>query len=176
MLVTKLLQEERALKMDRTKSQELRDFTKEFVLSTVEDFDPTSFEDFTPTVVRQSIRRSEPRQQQQQQEHKQEIVPSDSFLENLNLDNRSTDEASSSSSEASKLLSPASSTAGGGESSSAAGGAEKLAELATRENGLPGSGRTLVSSETFCGPLTSLGQHDFVSYSIIIWSAATIIP
>ena len=50
-------QEKRSAKIQKTKSQELRDFTQEFVLSTTFDFDPMSFQDHTPTVTRNTLQR-----------------------------------------------------------------------------------------------------------------------
>ena len=87
-------QETRTLKFQKTQSQELRDFTHEFLQSTTVDFDPMSFEDHTPTVLRSSMRRPELRKEAIKEEpekpppgrveEKIEIVPSQSFLNSLN--------------------------------------------------------------------------------------------
>ena len=87
-------QETRTRKFQKTQSQELRDFTQEFLQSTTVDFDPMSFEDHTPTVLRSSMRRPELRKETITEEpekpsparveEKIEIVPSQSFLNSLN--------------------------------------------------------------------------------------------
>ena len=87
-------QETRTRKFQKTQSQELRDFTQEFLQSTTVDFDPMSFEDHTPTVLRSSMRRPELRKETIKEEpekpppdrveEKIEIVPSQSFLNSLN--------------------------------------------------------------------------------------------
>jgi len=147
-------QEKKVLKIDRTKSQELRDFTKEFVLSTVEDFDPMSFQDFTPTVLRGSMRRTDtnevstatekvvetPAPLDSTVEPKHEILPSDSFLTSLNLEGDSSDTSNPS---------DVNETPSDGNSNTEASCDETVTTL-------PESGRSLVNSETFSGPLNSL--------------------
>lgn len=149
-----VVQEQRIAKIQKTKSQELRDFTQEFVLSTTLDFDPMSFQDHTPTLLRNTAPRSSKRTVQSEEEknvaeptpppklepeitkdldvsRKQEILPSDSFLTSLNK------EAGSGSSEESTP-------------------SDALLDAESRVNEMFPAGPPLVSSETSPVPLNIL--------------------
>ena len=157
--------ERQLLKMQKTKSQELREFTSEFVLSTTLDFDPMSFQDHTPTIIRSSVRRTgdhpvkaaveppppSPRPAAVPQSTtdqpasppppaKQEMVPSESFLTSLNQEAGASSEESSA--PASKRVSVE--------------GEDLQQKLAVNNNNRKANGGGMVSSETSPVPLSSI--------------------